>query len=100
MVQAEYEQELQRRKEGFPSVKQAKARLGELDRQITQIAGGIRETIRASYETSRKQEQAPEATIKAPKTDKPDEQERSGQPGNLRPHVGTEHHLYALLLDP
>lgn len=98
MVQAEYEQELQRRKEDFPSVKQAKARLGELDRQITQIAGGIRETIRASYETSRKQEQALEAQINALKTDTLDEQERSVQLGILRRQVANDRQLYDLLL--
>src|SRR3546814_9559194 len=58
MVQAEYEQELQRRKEDFPTVKQARARLDELDRQIAAIASGIRQTLRGNYQTALAQEQA------------------------------------------
>src|SRR3546814_8246859 len=52
MVQAEYEQELQRRKEDFPTVKQARARLDELDRPIAAIASGIRQTLRSEEHTS------------------------------------------------
>src|SRR3546814_2804677 len=63
LVQAEYEQELQRRKEAFPTVKQAKARLDELDRQIAAIASGIRQTLRGNYQTALAQEQALEAQI-------------------------------------
>src|SRR3546814_5391235 len=69
MVQAEYEQELQRRKEDFPTVKQARARLDELDRQIAAIASGIRQTLRGNYQTALAQEQALDAQIAQLKSD-------------------------------
>src|SRR3546814_12360627 len=84
LVQAEYEQELQRRKEAFPTVKQAKARLDELDRQIAAIASGIRQTLRGNYQTALAQEQALEAQIAQLKSDTPHEQNQSVQPGILQ----------------
>src|SRR3546814_1905857 len=68
-VQAEYEQELQRRKEDVPTVKQARARLDELDRQFAAIASGIRQTLRGNYQTALAQEQALDAQIAQLKSD-------------------------------
>src|SRR3546814_2227818 len=65
MVQAEYEQELQRRKEDFPTVKQDRARLDELDRQIAAIASGLRKTLPGNY---------PNAVAQAQKTRSADKQ--------------------------
>src|SRR3546814_953182 len=83
-LQAEYEQELQRRKEAFPTVKQAKARLDELDRQIAAIASGIRQTLRGNYQTALAQEQALEAQIAQLKSDTLNEQNQSVQLGILQ----------------
>lgn len=97
-VQAEYEQELQRRKEEFPSVKQAKARLDELDRQINTIATSIQQTIRSNYEIALEQERALEAQIASLKSETLDEQERGVQLGILQRQIANDRQLYDLLL--
>lgn len=97
-VQAEYEQELQRRKEEFPTVKQAKARLDELDRQINAIAGNIQQTIKANYDIALEQERALEQQISALKTETLDEQERGVQLGILQRQIANDRQLYDLLL--
>lgn len=97
-VQAEYEQELQRRKEEFPSVKQAKARLDELDRQINTIATSIQQTIKASYEIALEQERALESQIVQLKTETLDEQELGVQLGILQRQTANDRQLYDLLL--
>lgn len=97
-VQAEYEQELQRRKEEFPSVKQAKARLDELDRQINSIASSIRQTIRANYLTALEQEQALERQISTLESETLDEQEGAVQLGILQREIANDRKLYDTLL--
>ncbi len=97
-VKAEYEQELQRRKEEFPTVKQAKARLDELDRQIDAISVSIQQTIKASYETALEQERALEQQISQLKTDTLNEQERGVQLGILQRQIANDRQLYDLLL--
>jgi uncharacterized protein involved in exopolysaccharide biosynthesis len=97
-AQAEYEQELQRRKAEFPTVKQAKARLDELDQQITAIAGSIRQTLRGSYETALQQERAFEAQMTELKGDTLDEQSESVQLGILQRKTTNNRQIYDLLL--
>ncbi|TWJ08624.1 GumC family protein [Altererythrobacter ishigakiensis] len=97
-VQAEYEQELQRRKEEFPSVKQARARLDELDRQIAAIATSIQQTIKANYEIALEQELALESQISQLKSETLDEQERGVQLGILQRQIANDRELYDLLL--
>lgn len=97
-VQAEYEQELQRRKEEFPSVRQAKARLDELDRQINAIAASIREGIKAQYDTALEQEKALEREISDLKNDTLDEQEGGVQLGILQRQIANDRQLYDTLL--
>lgn len=97
-VQSEYEQELQRRKEEFPSVKQAKARLDELDRQIDTIASNIQATLKSSYEVALEQERALEQQISTLKTETLDEQERGVQLGILQRQIANDRQLYDLLL--
>lgn len=97
-VQAEYEQELQRRKEEFPSVKQAKAKLDELDRQINAIAESIQQTIKNNYDVALEQERALERQISELKTETLDEQERGVQLGILQRQIANDRQLYDLLL--
>src|SRR3546814_10695736 len=96
LVQAEYEQELQRRKEAFPTVKRAKARLDELDRQIAAIASGIRQTLRGNYQTALAQEQALEAQIAKLKSDTLNEQKQSVQLGILQRNTNNARRLYEI----
>lgn len=97
-AQAEYEQELQRRKEEFPSVRQTKARLDELDKQIASIASGIRQTLRGAYQTALGQEQALEAQIAQLKNDTLNEQSQAVQLGILQRNTNNDRQLYDLLL--
>lgn len=55
-LQANYEQELQRRMPDHPAAKQAAAAIRELDRQIATMAGGIKNSIRNQYDITRRQE--------------------------------------------
>lgn len=98
VVQAAYEQELQTRKEDFPSVKQTKARLDEYDRQINMIASGIRQTLRGAYQEAQGQEQALAAQIAQLKNDTLNEQGQSVQLGILQRNTNNDRQLYDLLL--
>jgi capsular exopolysaccharide synthesis family protein len=55
-LEANYQEELQHRQPDHPAVKQAAAAIRELDRQITTLAGGIRNSIRNQFETAKSQE--------------------------------------------
>lgn len=98
MVQAEYEQELQRRKADFPTVKQAKARLDELDQQVTAIASSIRQAIKGNYLTALEQEKALEAQLADLKSDTLNEQGQAVQLGILQRKTNNDRQLYDLLL--
>ncbi|MBO6944604.1 polysaccharide biosynthesis tyrosine autokinase [Altererythrobacter sp.] len=97
-VQADYEQELQRRRDEFPTVKQAKARLDELDRQITAIATSIQQTIKSNYEVALQQERALELEIANLKTVTLDEQEQGVQLAILQRQIANDRQLYDALL--
>ena len=97
-VQAELEQELQRRKEDFPTVKQTQARLDELDRQIDAIAASIKQTVQADYQIALEQERALERQIAELKTETLDEQERGVQLGILQRQIANDRQLYDFLL--
>jgi len=97
-IQSEYEQELQRRRDDFPTVKQMKARLDELDQQIASIASSIRQTVRAGYETALEQEKALEAQISRLKSDTLNEQGQAVQLGILQRKANNDRQLYDVLL--
>ncbi|SNS27730.1 GumC family protein [Sphingopyxis indica] len=97
-VKAAYEQELQRRKEDFPTVRQAKAQLDELNDQIEVIAAGIRQTIRGQYETALSQENAIQAQMSELKNDTLNEQSEAVQLGILQRKTSNDRQLYDLLL--
>ena len=98
LVQAQYELELQRRKEEFPTVKQAKARLDELNRQVEAIASSVRETLRGDYRTALAQEQALDSQITELKNETLNEQGESVQLGILQRKTNNDRQLYDLLL--
>lgn len=97
-LQASYEEQLQRRRQDHPVVKQAKASIDEIDRQISNIAVGIRQTVNSNYRAAVKQEQALEAQIAQLKTDTLDEQGKSVQLGILQRQTNNNRELYDLLL--
>ena len=55
-LQAQYEDELKRRKADYPTVIQLKAQVDELNSQVNQVAGNIRSSIKLRYDTALRQE--------------------------------------------
>ena len=97
-AEAAYRQELQRRKDEHPAVLQAKASIGELDRQIATIAGSIRTSIRDQYQVAARQEQALAGNVGQLKSETLNEQDRGVRYNILKREVDTNRELYDGLL--
>jgi capsular exopolysaccharide synthesis family protein len=97
-AQAEFEQALQRYKDGHPLVIQAKANIVELERQIASLAASIRNSIREQYEVALRQEQSLGVNVGALKTETLAEQDRSVRYNILKREVDTNRELYDGLL--
>lgn len=97
-AQAQYEQELQTRREDYPTVRQFAARVSELSRQITTIATNVKGTIRQEYESALAQEDGLRSTIGQLKTTTLDEQSRSIQLSILRREASTNRQQLDALL--
>jgi len=88
-LQSQYQQELQTRREDYPSVRQLSARVSEMGRQINIIAGNVRATLRQEYETAQAQEEALRSNINQLKDTTLDEQDRTVQLSILRREANT-----------
>ncbi|MFS0738635.1 polysaccharide biosynthesis tyrosine autokinase [Sphingomonas sp. 1P06PA] len=97
-LEAEYQGELERRKQDYPTVKQAAAQILELDQQIAAIAGGIKAGIRQGYDIAMRQEQAIRSQLDQLRGNTLAEQQRGIQYGILRREVDTNRELYDGLL--
>lgn len=97
-LEANYQQELQRRQADHPAVKQAAAAIRELDRQITTLASGIRNSIRNQYETARSQESQMSGAVGQLKGATMAEQQLGIRYNILRREVQTNRELYNGLL--
>jgi len=97
-LEAELEDQLQRRKDDYPTVRQLTARKQELDRQIAAISSGIRNSIRGEYETALAQEKALQKQINVLKESTLDEQSNAVQLSILQRESDTNRQLYDLLL--
>jgi len=95
---AVYEQERQRRREDFPTVRQAAARLAELDRQIQTLANNIKSGIQQEYRVANQQEQALSSKIGQLKGATLAEQDRSVRYNILKREVETNRQMYEGLL--
>jgi succinoglycan biosynthesis transport protein ExoP len=93
-----YEQERQRRREEFPSVQQAAARIAELDRQIATIAENIKAGIRQEYRVAQQQEQALTGNLTRLKGETLAEQDRSVRYNILKREADTNRQMYEGLL--
>lgn len=93
-----YQQERQRRREEFPAVQQAAARIAELDRQIASIAGNIKSGIRQQYQVALQQEQALTNNINRLKGETLAEQDRSVRYNILKRQADTSREMYEALL--
>jgi len=97
-LRANYDLELERRKPDFPTMRQAKAQLDELDRQIASLANVIRNSLRNQYETAQRQEDALTQRLASLKEDTLNEQDRGVQYTILRREADTNRALYDGLL--
>jgi len=95
---AEYEEERQRRREDYPTVKQAAARIGELTRQINQLANNVRDTIRDQYVVAQNQENALKQRLGQLQGATLNEQDRGVRYNILRREADTNRAAYAGLL--
>lgn len=93
-----YEQEVQRRMPEHPAVKQAAAAIAELDRQISALATGIRNSIRNQYDIAVKQEAQLASTVGQLKGATLAEQQLGIRYNILKREVDTNRELYNGLL--
>lgn len=97
-VEASYEEELRKRKEDYPTVRQMKARLDELNSQIGVIASSIRQTLKNEYDATLQAERALKTQIAELQSETLNEQGQSVQLGILQRKTNNDRQLYDLLL--
>lgn len=95
---ANYERELQTRREDHPSVRQARAQVSELDQQVSGIANSIRGSLRSNYEVARSQEASLQGQIRGLEGATLDEQQRNVRLSLLQRATDTNRSLYDSLL--
>jgi capsular exopolysaccharide synthesis family protein len=96
--EAVYEEELQRRKEEHPSMAQAKAKIKELDRQISALASSIRTSIDDQARVAQRQEGALLSAVGQLKSATLSEQDKGVHYNILRREVDTNRDLFNSLL--
>lgn len=97
-LSAEYEQKLRVYQPDYPEMRQLQARITEIDRNINEIAGSVRESIRSQYLTAVNEERALQAQVNGLKGDVLDLRDRSIQYNILQREVDTSRTLYDGLL--
>lgn len=98
LAQAAYDQDLQRRKADFPSMKQAAANITALDEQINAIATNILAGIKDQYQTALRQEQSLSDQVSQLRGDTLAEQDRSVRYNILKREADTNRSMYDALL--
>lgn len=98
-LESQLSEQRERRQDEFPAIRQATARLAELNQQLNGIAGSVRSSIREDYEVARAQEAALQGRVEALKSSSLDEQSRGIQLSILRREANTNRaQLDALLM--
>lgn len=97
-VQATYDQERQRHRPDHPAVQQAGTQLVSIDREITQIAASIRQSINDRYRTAVRQETALKSEVDSLKQLTLAEQDRSVRYNILKRETDTNRSMYDGLL--
>lgn len=97
-VQANYAQMSQRRQGDFPEMRQLRAQISELDRQIAQISGSTIGSIQANFDFAKRQEDTLRKQLDSLRTSALSEQERSVRYNILRRDADTNRSLYDSLL--
>lgn len=99
ILRSQYQQELETRREDYPTVRQLRARIDVLSRQIALASRNVKDTIKREYETAAAQENALRANIEQLKQVTLDEQNRSVQLSILRREADTNRQQFAALLN-
>lgn len=97
-LEAIYKEESERRKEDYPSMRRAAARLGQLDREINVIADSIRQGIRSNYDIALSQETSLRNQVNNFRQQSQEEQTDSIQLSILQREADTNRQQYEFLL--
>lgn len=98
IVESQYKEQLETRKAEFPAVRQAAARLKEIDRQVTALSKNIRGSVESQYQVARNQEQQLQKQLDDLKGRTLVEQNQSIQLSILRRAADTNRQQYESLL--
>jgi len=97
-LSSEYEDKLSRYKPAFPEMRQIKAQIDELGRQVATEVALIKQSTKAEYEASLGEEQSLAALVETLKTEVTDFRNRNIQYNILQREVDTNRSLYDGLL--
>jgi succinoglycan biosynthesis transport protein ExoP len=97
-LEAQYQEEGERRKEDYPSMRRANARIEQLDREIQIIAGNIRKGIGSEYQIALGAEQALQRQVNAFRQQSQAEQTDSIELSILQREADTNRQQYDFLL--
>ncbi|MDM8011943.1 MAG: polysaccharide biosynthesis tyrosine autokinase [Parasphingorhabdus sp.] len=97
-LEATYQAELERRKAQFPTVRQTKAQIDELQSQINQITQNIRSSVENEYRTALAEERKLANQIEVLKSQTLDQQSKSVRLTILQREAETKRRLYDILL--
>jgi succinoglycan biosynthesis transport protein ExoP len=97
-AQAAYQQDSQRHRADFPALQQLGAQIVSYDRQITRLAGAIRDSIRDQYQTAQAQETALAGQVNQLKAATLSEQDKSVRYNILKRETDTNRTMYDGLL--
>ena len=97
-LETEYQQKLQIFKPDYPAMVQIKNQIDEIDRQLTDEAKTLKDSLKGAYEASLAQETEMRSRIETLKADVLDLQKRSIQYNILKREVDTNRELYTSLL--
>ncbi|MFM7083437.1 MAG: polysaccharide biosynthesis tyrosine autokinase, partial [Hyphomicrobium sp.] len=97
-LSTDYQEKLETFKPSYPAMVQIKSKIDEIDRQISAEIKTIKDSLKASYETSLQQETEMKGRIESLRTELLDLQKRSIQYNILKREVDTNRSLYDGLL--
>ncbi len=97
-LQADYQEQVQIYKPGFPAMQQLRGQIQELDRQISAELVGIRASVRAEYDAALGQERLLAGKLGGVRNEVLDLQNRSIRYNILKREVDTNRQLYDALL--
>jgi capsular exopolysaccharide synthesis family protein len=98
LLAAKYAEMAERRQESFPEMRQTKAQIDAIDRQIKQTANSIIGSIRENFDYAQRREANLRSQLQSLRSNALSEQERSVQYNLLRREADTNRALHDMLL--